>query len=67
MAKSMTNELMRKRSEALVIALVGVKQAPIWWHSSNLAFDFLTPAMAFETDPTKVYSYLMQHAGGDYS
>jgi hypothetical protein len=63
----MTNEQMRRRSETLVIALVGVKHAPIWWNSSNLAFDYVTPAMAFETDPTQVYNYLIKYAGGDYS
>jgi len=63
----MTNEQMRRRSETLVIALVGLQQAPIWWNSSNLAFHHLTPAMAFETDPEQVYNYLMNYAGGDYS
>ena len=63
----MNAEQMRRRSETLVIALVGIKHAPIWWNSSNLAFDYLTPAMAFETDPTQVYNYLMKYSSGDCS
>lgn len=58
------NRVLRARSEALVIALVGAKMAPQWWTGSNKAFEGQTPNEQFEKDAERVYGYLMQHAGG---
>ena len=55
----MNEKIMRERSEALVIALVGKEAAPTWWNSKNKAFDMQTPSVTFEQDPKKVYNYLM--------
>ena len=51
--------LMRARSEALVIALVGKDFAPKWWSSPNKAFGMNTPDERFKEYPEEVYNYLM--------
>lgn len=61
----MNVELMRKRSEALVIAMIGKDLAPKWWDGQNKAFELRTPNQQWEIDPTEVYAYLMRHA--DYT
>lgn len=57
---------MRRRSEALVVALVGKEYADVWWDSKNKAFESLTPKQAWDKDPSAVYSYLMGIASGGY-
>lgn len=52
---------MRKRSEALVLALIGKNQAPNWWSSANKAFDGKTPEEHWKVNPEDVYNYLMYH------
>lgn len=59
-----TPELMRKRSEALVVALVGKPLAPRWWCLPNHAFDMQAPR---DVELEHVYNYLMGHASGSYS
>jgi hypothetical protein len=59
-------QTMRRRSEALVVALVGLKYADTWWSSNNKAFESLTPKQAWDKDPSVVYSYLMGTASGGY-
>jgi hypothetical protein len=54
--------VMRKRSEALVIALVGKNLASSWWSSANKAFDGKTPEEHWKVDPEDVYDYLMYYA-----
>ncbi len=54
-------EIMRKRSEVLVIALVGKSLSEKWWNSANKAFN-MTPEEKWKEDPEAVYSYLMFHA-----
>jgi hypothetical protein len=54
--------MLRQRSEALVIALVGKEMAPKWWQSENKAFDGKTAEVMFQQDPELVYNYLMDHA-----
>lgn len=52
---------MRKRSEVLVIALVGKALSEKWWNSHNKAFD-MTPEEKWKEEPEVVYNYLMFHA-----
>ena len=59
-------KIMRARSQALVVAMLGKQAAESWWHSANLAFDGCTPQQHFETSPEQVYQYLMGHAAGNY-
>lgn len=56
--------VLRARSEALVVALVGAQLATQWWNSANKAFEGQTPAEQFDKNPERVYSYLMQSAEG---
>ena len=58
------NRVLRARSQALVIALVGKDMAQQWWTSANKAFEMQTPLEQFERSPERVYGYLMQHAEG---
>jgi hypothetical protein len=60
------NKLLRKRSEALVIALVGKALASQWWASSNKAFEGQTPNEQFDRNAERVYSYLMGNAQGEW-
>jgi len=57
----MNESIMKQRSEALVIALVGKEMAPKWWESNNKAFDMETPKVRFEKNPEQVYNYLMDY------
>lgn len=62
-----THELMmRQRSEALVVALVGKTLATNWWNSANAAFEGQTPEETWKKTPDVVYQYLMNHGGGSY-
>jgi endo-1,4-beta-D-glucanase Y len=58
------NRVLRARSEALVVALVGRDLAPQWWTSANLAFEGQTPCEQFDRNAERVYSYLMRSAEG---
>jgi hypothetical protein len=60
------NRVLRARSEALVIALVGKNLALDWWASANKAFEGQTPLEQFDRNPERVYSYLMQSADGQW-
>jgi len=51
----------KKRSVALVIALVGKDLADDWWNTPNRAFDMRTPAGMWIEDYQRVYNYLMHH------
>lgn len=62
----MNKELMRKRCDAVLLALVGSTElAERWWVSHNKAFD-QTPEKQFDENPDKVYNYLMRHAHGEW-
>lgn len=56
------NKVLRARSQALVVALVGKNLAQSWWTSPNKAFEGQTPLEQFEKNPERVYSYLMNFA-----
>jgi hypothetical protein len=60
------NRVLRARSEALVIALVGKDLAPQWWTSANRAFEGQTPSEQFECNAERVYSYLMRMSEGEW-
>ncbi len=57
----MNIEIMRKRSEVLVIALVGKALSDKWWNGYNKAFN-MTPEEKWKEEPEVVYNYLMFHA-----
>ncbi len=54
--------VIRSRSESLVIALVGKDASDWWWNSPNKAFDGQTPKETFDKEPEVVYDYLMNNA-----
>ena len=60
------NRVLRARSEALIIALVGKEMAPKWWTGPNRAFEGQTPNEQFEQNAERVYSYLMRMAEGEW-
>lgn len=51
--------VMRKRCDALLIAMLGKNLAPQWWHSRNKAFDGKTPEEHWKENPKDVYDYVM--------
>lgn len=53
---------MYKRSQLLLLALLGNKNlCEQWWNSPNKAFDLQTPKQVWDTEPEKVYGYLMHY------
>ena len=60
------NRVLRARSEALIIAMVGKDLATQWWTGSNRAFEGQTPNEQFEQNAERVYSYLMRMAEGEW-
>jgi hypothetical protein len=60
------NRVLRARSEALVIALVGKDLASQWWTSANRAFEGQTPNEQFDRNAERVYGYLMGNAQGEW-
>lgn len=59
-------QVLRKRSEMLVIALVGKDLSDNWWNSQNKAFELKTPNEKWKENYETVYSYLMSHAEGEW-
>ena len=57
------NRVLRARSEALVIALVGKELAPSWWSGANRAFEGQAPSTQ---NIERVYGYLMRMAEGEW-
>lgn len=60
------NRVLKARSEALIIAMVGRELATQWWHGANKAFEGQTPHEQFEQNAERVYSYLMRMAEGEW-
>lgn len=58
--------LIRKRCEALIIAMVGKILAKQWWNNPNKAFDDKTPEQMYSVSPTTVYTYLMNRTEGEW-
>ena len=50
-----TEKVMRARSEALVIALVGKAASERWWDSPNRAFDGISANAMWNTDPERCH------------
>lgn len=57
----LTEENMRMRCNALLVAMLGPDLAKGWWLTGNKAFG-MTPEEAWKKDRMKVYTYLM-HQG----
>lgn len=62
----MDEQLLRKRCEALLLAMVGEELAEKWWTSSNKAFCGDTPEQIYSVAPNAVYAYLMRSAEGEW-
>ena len=60
------SEILRKRCDALLTALLGKNLVDNWWKSPNKAFCDDTPEVIFAVAPRTVYNYLMKYydAGG---
>lgn len=60
------SEILRKRCDALLTALMGKNLVDNWWKSPNKAFCGDTPEVIFSVAPRTVYNYLMKYydAGG---
>jgi hypothetical protein len=58
--------VLRARSEALVIAMLGTNLAKGWWTNPNKAFEGQTPEAQWQTGCERVYGYLMQMAEGEW-
>lgn len=59
-------QILKKRCDWLVVALLGSQAAQSWWTSANRAFEGQCPQEYFLTNPDQVYSYLMGFADGSY-
>jgi hypothetical protein len=57
-----SEHLAKKRSIAIVTALVGKDMADRWWNSPNKAFNMRTPAGMWIEDYHMVYDYLLRMA-----
>jgi hypothetical protein len=55
----MQNKVLRERSEALIIAMIGRAMSIGWWNKPSKAFDGNTPNEQWKTDPEFVYNYLI--------
>lgn len=55
--------VLKARSDALVIAMVGKELAPQWWTGSNRAFEGQAPQTQ---NIERVYSYLIRMAEGEW-
>lgn len=52
-------ELLRKKSEVLITAMIGKAMSVGWWNKPSKAFSGSTPNEQWEVDPKLVYDYLM--------
>lgn len=58
---------LKKRCDALLLAMTGRQElVDRWWKGSNKGFDGELPENVFETDPVRVYQYLMRCAEGEW-
>jgi hypothetical protein len=58
----MTDNTLKLKSEALVIALVGKANAELWWNNYNEYFNAIPSKLPVQ----QVYDYLMAQGGGAY-
>jgi hypothetical protein len=50
----------------LLKGMLGEKYAQEWWLTPNKAFDGEIPKIVFESEPNKVYQYLISCAEGEW-
>lgn len=62
----MNEELMRKRCDALITAMVGKDLVEQWWNGPNKAFGGDTPEQIYSVAPSIVYAYLMKCLEGEW-
>jgi len=56
--------LMRKRCDAMLVAMLGAELVPQWWQSKNRAFGDRSPEQQWMDDPESVYRYLLGYIDG---
>ena len=62
-----TKEILKKRCNTMLVALLGSKLlADGWWNMPNKAFNGLTPEGQWMLDHEIVYNYLLSHVDGSY-
>ena len=67
MTQNIQKENIKKRCDALLIALTGSHElVKSWWDSPNKAFNNELPSVVFEKDETVVYQYLMNMSSGEW-
>lgn len=57
-------QIMRNRCESMILSMVGKDYTNVWWNSPNKAFQEKTPNEVFDTDPERVYDYIIGHIDG---
>lgn len=58
------SEILRDRCNMLLTALMGKEYIEEWWDSPNKRFDGETPRKVFDSEPNRVYNYLMEFEEG---
>lgn len=61
----MNKEQYLARCNVLLTVLMGTEK-DVWWTLPNHAFNLRTPAEVFDTDPQRVYDYLMNIKDGEW-
>lgn len=55
-------DVLRKRCDAMLMALLGKDQlVDMWWASDNIYFGLAKPSAVFDDNPQAVYNYLVTH------
>lgn len=59
----MSDQMTKQQANRMLLAILGDTSAVNrWWHSKNRALDNKTPDEMFETDPGRVYRYILSQA-----
>lgn len=67
MTQNIQKENIKKRCDALLIALTGSHElVKSWWDSPNKAFNNQKPIDVFDTEYNSVYNYLMNISSGEW-
>jgi len=62
----MSIDIIQNRCNMLLKGMLGEKYAQEWWLTPNKAFDGEIPKIVFESEPNKVYQYLISCAEGEW-